>query len=258
MTYVLEDRKENERLEFQSQIAAYDFKEEFKGVLPHAGSRVLDAGCGGGLLTNYLFNVVKEIEIMGVDVSSPRIEQASKKYPHLKFESHDLSRLPFQEGSFDFIFSHYVYEHLKDPIAVTKELKRVLKKDGEILLINPDGVFENFFCEDRELVRDIERCCQYLASNVVDNRAGRKLVQYLREAGFEIEKVRVQTFLFEGEDLARERINYIERFKFLGPHMNELLGQKRAEEVRCQFLKLLEQEKCTLFQNNFIVKAKKL
>lgn len=94
---------------------------------------ILDLGCGEG---TRLSSITKSGT--GIDISEKAITLARKKYPRLKFVIGDLEKLPFKNESFDLVYSAYVFEHLENPKKVLEEAKRVLKKDGDLVMICPN------------------------------------------------------------------------------------------------------------------------
>lgn len=96
---------------------------------------MLDLGCGEGTRLNLLVGKKKAI---GVDISGTAIGMAKKNYPRLKFIRADLEKLPFKNGSFDLVYSAYVLEHLSNPKKVIDEALRVIKKQGNLVLIAPN------------------------------------------------------------------------------------------------------------------------
>jgi ubiquinone/menaquinone biosynthesis C-methylase UbiE len=107
-----------------------------------SGMKVLDLGCGNGRLYEILKN--KEIEYVGIDISEKLINIAKAKYSscaspsHAQFIIGNGIKLPFKDHSFDMIYSIAVFHHLPSQalrIEFLKEAKRVLKKDGKIILI---------------------------------------------------------------------------------------------------------------------------
>ena len=77
-------------------------------ALPPA--RTLDVACGTGFLTRHLPGV-----ITGLDQSASMLELASARVPDAGFVQSDALRLPFQEGTFDRVFTSHFYGHLEDP-----------------------------------------------------------------------------------------------------------------------------------------------
>ena len=89
-----------------------------------SGSRVLEIGCGGGQLRQWIRD--KGHLYIGIDVSRTRIQEWLQRYggPDLLGDAHFL---PFRSGRFDLIISTQVTEHLAAPLLAIQELYRVLK-----------------------------------------------------------------------------------------------------------------------------------
>ena len=77
-------------------------------ALPPA--RTLDVACGTGFLTQHLPG-----EITGLDQSAAMLELASARVPDAGFVQSDALRLPFQDGTFERVFTSHFYGHLEDP-----------------------------------------------------------------------------------------------------------------------------------------------
>jgi len=97
--------------------------------------KILDFGCGNGRLSE-LFEG-KDYEYVGVDISNELLKIARKKYPDKEFILIDKeNELLFEDGSFDKIFSVAVFHHFNPEMTkqALKELRRILKKDGILIL----------------------------------------------------------------------------------------------------------------------------
>ena len=77
-------------------------------ALPPA--RTLDVACGTGFLTRHLPG-----EITGLDQSASMLELASQRVPAAAFVQSDALRLPFQDGTFERVFTSHFYGHLDGP-----------------------------------------------------------------------------------------------------------------------------------------------
>jgi SAM-dependent methyltransferase len=101
------------------------------GLLEKRG-KVLDAGCGSGLYTRE----VKAEQCIAFDYS---LEHLNSLLPGSQARpvNGDLQKLPFKKRSFDSVLCLEVLEHLKDDRQALKEIKRVLKAGGELLLSVP-------------------------------------------------------------------------------------------------------------------------
>jgi SAM-dependent methyltransferase len=95
--------------------------------------KLLDIGCGNGLLTkNFIDNGV---DAYGIDISL----SSHQHLPTEKFKKHDLSirNYPFDDETFDVIFSKSVVEHLRDPDILIDESFRLLKPGGILICMTP-------------------------------------------------------------------------------------------------------------------------
>ena len=113
-------------------------KRLLKGILRHApllSGRMLDFGCGSKPY-RALFEVE---EYIGLDFENPG-------HPHLNEQIdvfYDGKRVPFEDASFDSIFSSEVFEHVFNLPDVLTELRRVLKPGGLILVTCPFAICEH-------------------------------------------------------------------------------------------------------------------
>lgn len=102
------------------------------------GKKVLDAACGEGYGS---FLLAKKASLLiGVDIDKSTIQHAEKKYnrPNLQFIDADVQHLPFPDEMFDIVVSFETLEHVPDHHTFIKEIKRVLKNDGLLILSTPD------------------------------------------------------------------------------------------------------------------------
>lgn len=108
-----------------------------------SGDRVLDVACGLGYGSHILYNNSKAHSVMGIDLSDFSINYAKAHYGHddrLRFAVGDaqaLSEIP--SNSIDFIAAFETIEHVPDPHAYLKELKRVLKPSGRLMVCAPNN-----------------------------------------------------------------------------------------------------------------------
>jgi ubiquinone/menaquinone biosynthesis C-methylase UbiE len=106
-------------------------------LIQEAGGKkkILDLGCGDG---TRLSIIGKRKIAVGVDESDFAIKEGRKRYPRLKLIKGDISKLPFNAGKFDLVYSAFVLEHLDEPEEVLNEAIRVLKKNGVLFLAAPN------------------------------------------------------------------------------------------------------------------------
>lgn len=100
---------------------------------------VLDAGCGTGYGTGILAAAGAK-HAVGVDISPDAIESARSSAPHasVEFVLGDLHELPFADDAFDLVVCFEAIEHVDDQARAIRELKRVLRPDGLLVLSSPN------------------------------------------------------------------------------------------------------------------------
>src|SRR5690242_13860289 len=93
----------------------------------------LDAGCGDG---RYLAALDAELpeRIAGVDISERILETARARIPRAELRQANLESLPFDDGAFDLVLSSQVIEHVLDAPAAMRELARVLRPGGTLVI----------------------------------------------------------------------------------------------------------------------------
>jgi 2-polyprenyl-6-hydroxyphenyl methylase/3-demethylubiquinone-9 3-methyltransferase len=108
-----------------------------------AGSRVLDYGCGAGPFTNFLATSGYSAE--GADISERALGYARSRFPNRTFIGLDpRGSLPVQDATYDAVWSTEVIEHLLDVGAALRELNRVTKPGGILILTTPyHGFWKN-------------------------------------------------------------------------------------------------------------------
>jgi SAM-dependent methyltransferase len=93
----------------------------------------LDAGAGRGVMYPYDYREIVE-RMAGADTDPAVMDNANLTDRVIA----DLAHLPYEEGVFDLVFSKYVFEHLERPLHVMRELRRVMKPRGHLLIHTPN------------------------------------------------------------------------------------------------------------------------
>lgn len=98
--------------------------------------KILDVGCGNG----NLFKMLPEnkYELFGVDFSENMILEAKNSCKgKATFSVADAERLPFKDNTFNIVVCNASFHHYIHPDAVLSEMRRVLKKGGQLLIGDP-------------------------------------------------------------------------------------------------------------------------
>ena len=145
--------------------------------------KILDVGCGTGANLEMLANFGTA---EGVDVSDDALEFCKAK--GLKAHKGLAEKLPFEDESFDVVTALDVVEHLDDDIAGLKEMHRILKKDGKMLIFVPAFMWLWGVQDD--------------ISNHRIRYTKKQIVERLNKAGFEIERATYANWTFFAPILA--------------------------------------------------------
>lgn len=106
------------------------------------GQRVLDLGCGPG--DGAVALARGGVDAIGLDYSQGMLDAAKKeRLVQGRLARGDAGRLPFRDGAFDKIVCTNSFHHYPDHVAALREMRRVLKPGGLLVLVDPrkDNVF---------------------------------------------------------------------------------------------------------------------
>lgn len=106
------------------------------------GNRVLDIGCGTGLLTVRIAQRHPQLEVIGIDASRPMIDVAKRKrsLPNCSFQQALGEDLPFPDNHFGLVTSALFFHHVDLELKrqTLREIQRVLTVDGTLLVADMD------------------------------------------------------------------------------------------------------------------------
>lgn len=117
-----------------------------------AGDRVLEVGVGTGINADMY---PRDCSVTGIDLSSSMLEKARdrvarKGLRNVRLLQMDATNLKFADDSFDIVYAPYVISVVPDPVAVAREMGRVCRPGGRIVILN-------HFRSRNPLVASIER-----------------------------------------------------------------------------------------------------
>jgi len=98
------------------------------------GKKVLDAGSGTGRITLRLHEA--GAEVTALDISPDMLVLLEKKQSDIETVEGDMEDMPFEDDTFDMVFSSLALVHLKKLEPFLDECYRVLKDDGKLVLVN--------------------------------------------------------------------------------------------------------------------------
>lgn len=184
----MEDDEEALRLERKTDRNTLQRQALWAGIKP--GMRVADIGCGSGITSSFLHDLVQpDGTVVGLDFSEKRIAHAQKQYSRetIEFRCRDLLQPLDDLGMFDFVWVRFVLEYfLSSSFDVVKNISRMVKPGGTLCLIDLDynclshyGISERLEKTLFEIMHELQEKTDF------DPYAGRKLYSFLYDLGFE-------------------------------------------------------------------------
>lgn len=154
-----------------------------------AGTTILEAGCGVGAQTKIIAKQNPDCQFICVDFAKKSLAKAAKLareegLSNTQFLNENLTKLSFKSATFDHIFLCFVLEHVPSPIQILTELKRVLKPNGTITVIEGDHGSVYFHPESKMARKAINAQVLLQAQKGGNANIGRTLFPLLQQTDF--------------------------------------------------------------------------
>ena len=179
-------------------------------LLPHlrAQDRLLDVGMGPGTITVDLAERLSEGWVTGIDsaeaaVAATRELAVERGAERITVEVGNVYALAYADDSFDVAHAHQVLQHLSDPVAALREMRRVVRSGGLVAARDADYDAMTWYPVDPRLDRWLELYHQVARAAGGEPDAGRRMRQWAQHVGFGTVTYSASTWCFANpEDVA--------------------------------------------------------
>ncbi len=154
------------------------------------GLSVLELGSGPGFFTEQLLDLLPQSPVTALEIDPVLLERAKlylqgQTSERLSFVQASVMDTGLPANSFDFAIARLLFCHLPEPVGAAKELLRVLKPGGKLVIIDADRGLQALLAPplpEFDLIN--ERVAQFLAKRGGNAYVGRQLWRILQAAGF--------------------------------------------------------------------------
>lgn len=160
------------------------------------GMRVLDVGCGGGVVTRLVAELVGPSQVVGIDREASAIEAAQRGAPDIVFRQCDLEALPEDLGLFDAVVGRRVLTYLPNAVGVIRGLAEHLRPGGLMVFHEHDATLCSASHVDLPLhAKAFSWIREMLTSEGANLRMGLDLRGTFTAAGITVEHVRAEAIV---------------------------------------------------------------
>ncbi len=149
------------------------------------GEKVLEVGVGTG---KSLINYPNTLDVTGIDFSKNMLEKAREKIgdkKNIKLIEMDAQNMKFDDNTFDTVVTSCVFCSVPDPVKGLKEIRRVCKNDGKIIMLE-------HMRSNNEVVGKFMDIVNFIPLNIWGANINRRTIENLKKAGFKEEDIEYQ------------------------------------------------------------------
>lgn len=263
-TYLLEAPGEAERL--ISKVDRHAWVARYIRPLAADGP-VLEVGAGPSHLLAAAVAGTGQIGV-AVDISQPRLragphpDRDQPTTPHDQIDLRpgrpypvcgDAQHLPLRTGAFGLTYARFILEYLEDPMAAVREMTRVTRPGGHLLLQDLDGQLLQHYPVDIELQTALETFLSRIRGRL-DPNIGRKLYSMARKAGLHDLTVRLEPYhLIAGAADPATLALWDAKLTHALPAAVDVLGSTLAHATKQRFLDYLADPATLTYSHLFTV-----
>lgn len=224
--------------------------------------KVVELGSGPGFLVEKVLEHYPNSQLTGVEIDSFLCEYAKshlyENYPErVQIVEGSILDIPFPDNSFDFAITRLVIEHLSDPVAAIKEVKRILKPNGKCVFIDNDFEMHIMASPHTAHLRNLyDAYCACRQSEGGNPTIGRELPWLLQEAGLkniDFDVISAHNFIVGDEKFFKsEGIGIPTKLVKSG-----FLESKMMGKISVEWSKMIKEERHSILRQLYIAVGEK-
>ena len=205
-------QREMKRLEKQANLGADREIKMLRNLGVNDDSIILEVGSGPGFYSKILLDNFINSEVILLDSDESLLNFAhnmlSEDYEErVSFVNDDIMKSSMPDNYFDIIIARFVFQHLKDPIAAIREIYRILKPGGKVIIIDVDSELWGLTYPENALIKNLNTSLAKYQSSLNGNRdIGRTLLTLLRLLKFE--NLNIESVINHSDILGKENFRY--------------------------------------------------
>lgn len=177
---------------FHKMIMNWMQIQKYNGSAP---LKTLDAGCGDGINLYGLQQLALQnkwnLDLHGIDYNVVRVERATTSHQALQIKQGSLCQLPYVDEQFDIVLCNHVLEHVPELSVALQELRRVLSKNGLLIIGVPNEGCAMAQLRNRVIQRSILKATDHIHFFTAES-----LTVQLAQAGLDLLTLERETFFF--------------------------------------------------------------
>ena len=178
-------QREIKRLEKQANLGCEKEVKMLRNLGVSNDNLILEVGSGPGFYTKILLDNFINSEIVSLDIDENLLKYSNNMLKDYKervtFLNDDITKSSIPDEYFDTIIVRFVFQHLTEPIAALKEIYRILKPGGKVIIIDVDSELWGVTFPKSDLIKNLNSDLAKYQSSLNGNRTiGRSILTLLR------------------------------------------------------------------------------
>ncbi len=185
---VLSFEEEMERLKLQARMGWQQELRHLQWFGLQNGMRVLEVGSGPGFVTERLLESMPDSPITALEIDGKLLDYARTRLPNrpnLEFVQASVMETGLPDDTYDFAIARLLFLHMHHPLEAAREVLRVLKPGGKLVIIDlDDGIFGAVHPDMEAMPSILRKVAASVAARGGNRMIGRSLPRLLTQAGF--------------------------------------------------------------------------